>query len=193
MDVQYSSWDGEDMKDDARVHLRPVEESDLEALERIDTDPAVSEPFEWRGFRNARDRRRRWETDGYIGHDDSLLVVALTDGSFAGIVIWRPLFTSGPRGGCFQIGILLFPEHRGKRVGAAAQRMLSDYLFATTLANRVEATTEVDNVAEQRALEIAGFIREGVLRGRGFVRGHWQDGVMYARLRDDPSPQVGVQ
>jgi len=141
------------MKDDARAHLRPVEERDLEALERIDTDPAVSEPFEWRGFRNARDRRQRWETDGYIGHDDYLLVVALPDGSFAGIVIWRPLSTSGPRGGCFQIGILLFPEHRGKGVGAAAQRMLSDYLFATTLANRVEATTEIDNVAEQRALE----------------------------------------
>ena len=181
------------MTDDARVHPRPVEEGDLGALEQVDADPAVSQPFEWRGFRNARDRRRRWETDGYIGNDDSLLVVALPDGSFAGIVTWRPLSTSGPRGGCFQIGILLFPEHRGKGVGAAAQRMLSDYLFATTLANRVEATTEVDNVAEQRALEIAGFVREGVLRGRGFVRGHWQDGVMYARLRDDPSPQVGVQ
>ncbi len=69
----------------------------------------------------------------------------------------------------------------------------SDYLFSTTLANRLEATTEVDNVVEQRALEHAGFVREGVLRGRGFVRGEWRDGVMYARLRDDPAPQVGIE
>jgi len=66
-------------------------------------------------------------------------------------------------------------------------------LFSTTLANRLEATTEVDNVVEQRALEHAGFVREGVLRGRGFVRGEWRDGVMYARLRDDPAPQVGIE
>ena len=43
-------------------------------------------------------------------------------------------------------------------------------------------------MAEQRALEKAGFVREGVLRGRGFVRGGWRDGVMYAWLRDDRPP-----
>jgi GNAT superfamily N-acetyltransferase len=85
-------------------------------------------------------------------------------------------------------GVLLFPEHRGKGLGTAAERLLADYLFSTTLANRLEATTEVDNVAEQRALEQAGFVREGVLRGTGFVRGQWKDGAMYARRRDDPAP-----
>ena len=77
-------------------------------------------------------------------------------------------------------------------MGTAAQRVLADYLFATTTANRLEATTEVDNVAEQRALEKAGFVREGVLRGRGFLRGRWRDGMMYARLRDDPRPSRGA-
>jgi ribosomal-protein-alanine N-acetyltransferase len=181
------------MKDDDKVRLRPAQERDLEALGRIDTDPAVSEPFEWSGFRDPGGRRRRWESDGYLGSDDSLLVVALPDGAFAGIVVWSPIATSGPRGGCFQIGILLFPEHRGKGLGTAAQRLLADYLFSTTLANRLEATTEVDNVAERRALEHAGFVREGVLRGRGFVRGQWRDGAMYARLRDDPAPHVGIE
>lgn len=177
------------MKNDDRVRLRPVEERDLEALERIDTDPAISEPFEWRGFRDPRARRRRWEENGYLGNEDSLLIVALPDGTVAGIVVWKSIATSGPRG-CLQVGILLFPEHRGKGLGTTAQRLLAEYLFSTTLANRLEATTEVDNVAEQRALEHAGFVREGVLRGRGFIRGHWRDGVMYARLRDDPAPHL---
>jgi [ribosomal protein S5]-alanine N-acetyltransferase len=180
------------MKDDDRVRLRPVEERDLDALGRIDTDPAVSEPFEWRGFRDPRARRRRWDEDGYLGSEDSVLVVALPDGTFAGIVVWRWSSTSGPRG-CLQIGILLFPEIRGKGLGTAAQRLLADYLFSTTLAHRLEATTEIDNVAEQRALENAGFAREGVLRGMGFVRGQWRDGVMYARLRDDPAPSVRIE
>jgi len=177
------------MRDD-EVRLRPVEEPDLEALGRIDTDPATSEPFEWRGFRDPRARRRRWEEDGYLGSEDSLLVVALPDDTFAGIVVWRWISASGPRV-CLQIGILLLPEHRGKGLGTSAQRLLADYLFSTTSANRLEATTDVDNVAEHRALERAGFVREGVLRGRGFVRGQWRDGVMYARLRADPAPPVG--
>ena len=71
-----------------------------------------------------------------------------------------------------------------------AERPLSDYLFATTLAHRLEATTEVDKVAEQRALDGAGFVREGLLRGRGFVRGQWRDAYMYGRLRDDPVPDI---
>jgi len=175
------------LSDEHEVRLRPVEERDLEVLGRLDTEPATSEPFEWRGFRDPRARRRRWEADGYLGDEDSMLVVALPDGTFAGIVVWRWITTSGPRG-CLQIGIVVFPEHRGKGLGTAAQRTLADYLFSHTAAHRLEATTEIDNLAEQRALEQAGFTREGVLRGRGFVRGQWRDGVMYARLRDDPAP-----
>jgi hypothetical protein len=109
--------DGQPMKDDDKVRLRPVEERDLEALGRIDTDPAVSEPFEWRGFRDPKARRRRWEADGYLSSDGSLLVIATSDGSFAGFVSWTPILTSGPRDGCFRIGILLFPEYREKRLG----------------------------------------------------------------------------
>ena len=37
-----------------------------------------------------------------------------------------------------------------------------------------------------RALEKAGFTREGVLRGAQFRRGEWHDLVSYARLRNDP-------
>lgn len=171
------------------VRLRPVEERDLELLERIDTEPALSEPFEWRGFRDPGDRRRRWEQDGYVGAEDSILVVSLADGTFAGFVGWRSLTTSGPQG-VIQIGILLSPAHRGRGIGSRAQQLLADYLFSTTTANRIEASTEDDNVAEQRALERAGFTREGLLRGRGFVRGQWRDGYMYARLREDQQPEV---
>lgn len=162
-------------------------------LERLDTDPALSTPFGWHGFHNPRERRRRWEHDGYLGADDSLLVVTAPDDGLAGIVVWSSLAISGPQG-VLQIGIHLLPEHRGRGLGTLAQRMLADHLFSTTTANRLEATTEVDNVAEQRALERAGFACEGVVRGRGFVRGQWRDGFIYGRLRDDPPPEDdGVQ
>lgn len=176
------------MSDGDLVRLRPVEERDLAALGRLDTDPALSEPFEWTGFRDPRARRRRWERDGYLGDDYSLLIVALPDSTFAGFVCWWPIRAGGPREGCFEIGILLFPDHRGKGLGAAAQRLLADYLFSTTLTNRLQALTDVENIAEQRALERAGFVREGVMRGAAFVGGRWRDAALHARLRQDPPP-----
>jgi [ribosomal protein S5]-alanine N-acetyltransferase len=176
------------MSDDP-VRLRPIKEADLDLLSRFDTDPAASQPFEWSGFRDLGARRRRWAQDGWIGRDSTLLAVALPDGTLAGIVSWRTIKVGGPEGGCLEIGALLLPEHRGHGLGTAAQRLLVEYLFATTLANRLQAITDAENLAEQRVLERIGFRREGVMRGLAFIGGQWRDGVLYARLRGDaPGP-----
>jgi RimJ/RimL family protein N-acetyltransferase len=73
------------------------------------------------------------------------------------------------------------------RSSALAARLLSEYLFAHTTVHRIWAGTEVDNIAEQRALEKAGFTREGILRGTGWRDGAWRDGVIYSLLRTDPA------
>ncbi|MFD4622167.1 GNAT family N-acetyltransferase [Streptomyces sp. NPDC058475] len=84
-----------------------------------------------------------------------------------------------------KLGLALLPEARGKGVGTEAQRQLVRYLFAHTLVMRIEADTETDNIAEQRALEKAGFTREGVLSSVVFRDRRWRDGVKYSILRDD--------
>jgi RimJ/RimL family protein N-acetyltransferase len=88
------------------------------------------------------------------------------------------------KGAIYEIGIALFPAYRGQGIGTVAQRLLVRYLFDTMPAHRIEAYTEVENVAEQRALEKAGFEREGVLRGTMFRAGKWRDNIVYALLRD---------
>jgi RimJ/RimL family protein N-acetyltransferase len=70
-------------------------------------------------------------------------------------------------------------------VGTIAQRLLAEHLFATTPLDRVEAGTDVDNIAEQKALERAGFRREGVLRGTQVRGGVRRDLVHYGLLRTD--------
>lgn len=86
----------------------------------------------------------------------------------------------------WRIGITILPEHRHQGLGAAAQRALADFLFATTDANRVEADTDVQNLPEQRSLTLAGFRGEGVHRGAQYREGRWHDRILFARLRDDP-------
>ena len=61
-------------------------------------------------------------------------------------------------------------------------------LFRHTATNRVEAHTDVDNTAEQRALEAAGFQREGIIRGAQWRDGAYRDGYLYSILRSDLLP-----
>ncbi len=83
------------------------------------------------------------------------------------------------------IGIWLRIDHRGQGVGTAAQSQLAHLFFTHTAVNRVQAHTDVANVAEQRALQKAGFTREGIIRGAQWRDGAFRDGLLYARLRED--------
>ena len=164
------------------VTLRPIEEAELRQLVRLVWDPAASGEYESFGFRMdwAAQLECRWQQDRLIGDDRSFLAVEAS-GECAGWVNWRTI----PRSSTFVIGIALFPDHRGHGVGTEAQRQLVAYLFATTPVHRLQADTEVGNVAEQKCLEAVGFRREGVQRGLHFRAGRWRDSVMYGLLRDD--------
>jgi RimJ/RimL family protein N-acetyltransferase len=74
---------------------------------------------------------------------------------------------------------------RGRGHGTQAHRELVRYLFMHTQVNRIEAGTEVTNLAGQRTLEKAGFTREGVMRGAAFQGGRWRDGPVYSVLRSE--------
>ena len=165
------------------VILRPIQEADLDDLSRYSTDPEAAGVFEWTGFGDARAMRRRWEEDGWLGAEHGRLAVMSAD-SLAGDVSYKDRSPGTTKGAIYEIGIALFPTYRGQGVGTLAQRLLVRYLFDTMPAHRIEAYTEVENVAEQRALEKAGFEREGVLRGTIFRGGKWRDSIVYALLRD---------
>ena len=123
--------------------------------------------------------------DGPRPTDLGRLVVEL-DGVAVGDVSWHSVWY-GPNSGsrALNIGISLAAAARGKGVGSRAQRMLAAHLFATTDVDRVEASTDVANVAEQRALEKAGFSREGVLRSAQARADGRHDLVSYSILRTD--------
>jgi RimJ/RimL family protein N-acetyltransferase len=115
-----------------------------------------------------------------------LLVVRNADERPVGSVSWHEVrYGPNPESAAWNIGIDLVPEARGQGMGSEAQRLLARHLFATTAVNRVEASTDVENTAEQRALARAGFTREGVLRGAQFRASRWHDIVVWSVLRSE--------
>jgi GNAT superfamily N-acetyltransferase len=115
-----------------------------------------------------------------------LLVVDATSDERLGMVSWHAVMY-GPTVGCvaWNIGIGLLPSARGRGVGSLSQRLLVEHLFATTPYGRIEAGTDVENIAEQKALTNAGMVREGLIRGAHVRAGVRRDMVMYSILRTD--------
>lgn len=177
------------------VRLRPVVESDLSLLERIYDDPVDASEFGFTGYNNPGHIRRRFEA-GFITMDGGKLAIVRDAAPgepdeagklgdvFVGDVGWHRVIT-GPNSATWNIGIGILAKERGKGYGSRAQRLLVEYLFSHTLFNRIEAGTETANIAEQRALEKAGFTREGVIRGASFRGGAWRDMVSYSIVRAD--------
>lgn len=171
-------------KDLPGIALRPLKLDDVVTLGTGDTQEA--DPFNWAGYQDAGALAEAIAKRQTLREDGGVLAVVDQQGALLGEVSWRRLRT-GPslHSWCWNIGIALLPDQRGKGYGAQAQRMLASYLFEQTTAQRVEAGTDIENIAEQRALEKAGFTREGVLRKAQWRAGRWRDMVSYSVLRGE--------
>jgi RimJ/RimL family protein N-acetyltransferase len=173
------------------VRLRDVELADADLLDSWST-PEAKGPFNDFGVAHPPTDREVLAGGPLRNERNGVLIIERTgDGRPIGTVSWH-LARYGPNdeSGAWNIGIALLPEARGHGHGTEAQRLVADYLFASTAVNRVEASTDVENVIEQRALEKAGFVREGVARGSQFRAGAHHDLVIYARVRGDGSPPI---
>jgi len=165
--------------------LRPPQPADIEVLQQ-QSFPAEAGDQNWHGFRSPGELASRINSGELIGEHGGLLAVVDDVGQVVGDVSWNRMLNGPPPNGyCWNVGVWIAPEHRGKGHGAEAQRQLAAYLFANTYFERVEASTEIDNVGEQRALEKAGFTREGVLRKACFRDGEWRDMVMFSKVRGE--------
>jgi RimJ/RimL family protein N-acetyltransferase len=170
-----------------RVRLRPIEAGDVEWLVAMAADPRAVGEHNWTG--DVDESRTRATLVERVGAPVELaggqLVVESSDGTPIGDVSWRSE-RWGPSAGsvCPAIGIALLPDHRGQGLGTDAQRLLVELLFRLGT-HRVQSDTAVDNVAEQHALEKAGFRREGVVRDAEFRSGRYHDHVLYGIVRTD--------
>jgi len=167
------------------VRLRDVELADAELVDWLNDQKDVGgfNDFGLPRIPTPRDALARGPLRN--DHNGTLIIERLNDEP-VGTVQWRAVHYGPPDDSrAWNIGIEIRPSARGQGLGAEAQRLLADWLFATTNANRVEAQTDIENVAEQRSLAKAGFMREGVNRGTQYRAGEFHDLVMYARVRSD--------
>ena len=96
--------------------------------------------------------------------------------------------------GEIELGYFVVPSERNKGRVSEAIMIIVDYLFLSKDAVRIQAKADPENVASWKALEKAGFTREGVLRKTFYCRGEWRDDCMYSILREEwKEPKILTQ
>ncbi len=84
-----------------------------------------------------------------------------------------------------ELGYFIVPDERKKGYVTETVRIIVDYLFLSKDIARIQAKADPENLASWKALEKAGFKREGVLRKTFYCRGEWRDDCMYSILREE--------
>lgn len=164
------------MRQQENLTIRPVEERDLAFLQLAQTQ-GMRGSFQEAQMESMARLRSQWEKDGMLGEQFQMLMVEL-EGQPVGFV--TAFFV---REGMVRVGIQLDENCRGQRVGSWAFAMLRDYLLENFPLVRLEADTDVDNIAAQKMLERCGFRAEGVLRKYRFHHGSYHDSYLYSYIR----------
>jgi len=152
----------EDGLSDGEVSLRPLGPADVDDMLSLLNLPDVrarSLSHHVRG-RTEIERRCMGAASEWLAGERADLTVRV-DGAFAGdIGLYNEAFS-----GQAMIGYSMVPGFRGRGIATRAVRLLSAWAFEIGV-RRLVAGTMADNVASQRVLEKAGFVREGVQRSR---------------------------
>jgi RimJ/RimL family protein N-acetyltransferase len=170
------------------VRLREATPEDAPLVDARDADPAMAGEFNDLGQPAPKPLAERLVNGKRMVTPERgrLLIERIDDGAVIGEVSWHPvMYGPNEQSRALNIGAALYPDARGHGFGTEAQRLLAELLLEQFAIERVEASTDVDNIAEQRSLDKAGFTREGVIRRAQYRAGGYHDLVGYSFVRDD--------
>lgn len=174
------------------VTLRPIEEADLEFLQRNWNDPRV-----WRAALDPDPTNRRQQTEHFeavvsgdggvhclvCDGEERLGQVSLTESRYG------PDETARARSA--ELAYWLAPEHQEQGYAADAAGRLVQYAFEDRNLRRLSARCGSFNEASVGLLESIGFQREGTLRQAAWFRGEYHDMYWYGLLRDEWRRRTG--
>jgi [ribosomal protein S5]-alanine N-acetyltransferase len=179
--------------DTTRLTLRPLSESDLDAVHAYSSDPKVCEFIEWgpntlldtkeflrRSIRLAKQTPR-------LNYD--FAIVLKGSGENIGNV---GLFMHDTR--CLQamMGYVLASDHWGKGIATEAAGAMLTFGFNKLKLHRISAMCDLRNIGSFRVMESCGMRREGLFVQEKFVKGKWRDTLMYSILAHEWSEKASA-
>ena len=168
------------------VTLRPIEESDLEFVQRCMNDPRVWRPALDIDPMNYEQGSEFFET--VISDSGGVHCLACDDEEPLGVVSlaesqYGPDETARARSA--ELAYWFAPEHHGQGYGSDAAARMVQYAFEDRNLRRLSARAGSFNDASRGLLESLGFEHEGTLREAAWFRGGYHDMLWYGLLREN--------
>ncbi len=166
------------------VTLRPIEESDLETLYRLQLNVEARGEFFPRWPQSLPQLRKQFQEDGmFTTESGALVMVDNSTGAIVGELFYFPTVQYMQE---LEIGYIVFDTSvRGRGYTTEALRLMTRFVFETKMVGRIRLVIATDNKASRRVAEKAGYHHEGTMRGGWFNAGRWLDGELYAITRAD--------
>jgi RimJ/RimL family protein N-acetyltransferase/alkylhydroperoxidase family enzyme len=169
----------------ARLHVRPVAESDLPALMEVNGDEEVTRflPYAtWKSMADAQAWLERMSGLQATGTTLQLVIARKDTGKAIGTCL---LFRFDEGSARAELGYVLGRAHWSKGYMREALAALIDCAFGSMGLRRLEAAIDPSNVSSARLLRGLGFTREGLLRQRWLDEGQPGDEEVYGLLRHE--------
>jgi RimJ/RimL family protein N-acetyltransferase len=147
---------------DGELRLRPLGMADVDDVLHLENLPDVRVRSLARHERTRREIERRCAAIASEWLAGIRAELTIRDGGeFAGCVsLFNEAFSRQA-----MVGYSVLPEFRGRGIATRAVRLVAGWVF-TIGVRRLVAGTMTDNLASQRVLAKAGFVREGIQRSR---------------------------
>ena len=177
------------------LSLRLFEESDLEAIHRLQSIPEVDEyntlgiPKDFEEtktvMRPLLEAAKKEKIDYY-----TFAIEQKKDDGFVGLIA---LVLGSKKYNIAEVWFKLNPSYWGNGFATEALNAMLDLGFDTLKLHRIEAGCAVDNVASRKVLEKAGMQMEGRRRKTLPLKTGWSDNFEYAILESDPRSSVKAE
>jgi RimJ/RimL family protein N-acetyltransferase len=168
---------------DGEIVLRLRREADVAAIARASYDPETQRRLNDEPLDSERRRTSvaRTEQQWSAGTSAPFVIAAAADDRPLGLLNMQ--FEDDEE--VASLAVSVFPEARGRGVAARALRLGALWGLRELGLARIAAEAAVDNEASVRAIEKAGFQREGTLRAHCKTHGERHDCVMFSLVPAD--------
>jgi [ribosomal protein S5]-alanine N-acetyltransferase len=178
--------------------LRYASDTDAQRLFELACDAEVTRWFSWGPYTELA------QATAYIGsleakREAGTLLDFVIDHREHGVIGVTGLSELAPRDARATVGTWFGREHWGSGANPESKQLIAALAFGRLGINRLTAWANTRNGRSQRALERAGFVREGVLRGWHrhatgvhdvvvfrMLRSEWDESAVDARVEGDP-------
>jgi ribosomal-protein-alanine N-acetyltransferase len=168
-----------------RLHLRPVQLADAEALFAIRSDQQVTEPYGREPYQAIEDAHATIQRFQELYERREAIFWVITFKGTDTFIGSCTLFQFDPDFQCAETGYELHRAYWRQGIMAEAMPSILTYGFTDLGLHRIEANVGAGNTPSRNVILKLGFIYEGNVRQRYYFHGQYADQPRFGLLEDE--------